>query len=505
MTTSAPYVLAIDLGTTAVKVCVIDPSGGVVASASDVHTTVYSTDGGAEQDADAWWASIGRCARDAIAKAGPGAAPGVIAVTSQFMSVVAVDRRGLPLAPVIMWTDRRGEMLHPLNERYDVWEQWLDVHGLIPLPADDVAHIYVLRDRYPDHVERLAAYVEPSDAITARLVGHVSATASTAFPLMCTDNRDWNNVGYHDELLAHCGLDRSVLPVIVAAELPLGTVTADTAAHLGVAVTTIVLPATVDSITSAIGCGALTPDRTAFVIGTTAVMATHVASKSNDLGHGLSTIPSPLPGRYFVMAENGMGGKALDLFVNQVVYGEDAFGGGPAPADAYERAARAAASVPPGAGGVQFMPWLVGSIAPAPDDDVRGGFFGVSLATTRAHLARAVYEGVALNAAWLLGPFGDFVGAPVREITIGGGGARADLWAQILADACNVSVHQIEDPAHTNARGAALLALAQLGHINYDDIPAMLRVRRSYEPANASVYPAMLERLQHAHAGVPRS
>ncbi len=512
MAFDAPYVLAIDLGTTAVKVAVVDPTGRVVASASELHETRNLPDGGVEQDAEMWWQSIGRCARDAVRTAHltgdltGDLKIGVIAVTAQYMSAVAIDANGLPLSPVIMWMDRRGDSLHPLNERYDLWEQWLDVHGLIPLPNDDVGHIAVLRARYPEHREGLAAYVEPADAIGARLVGSVSATPCTAFPLMCTDNRSWLAVDYDDAALTLAGLSRSDMPPLVAADKPLGCVTDEAAAHLGVGTDTLVMPATIDSVTSAVGCGALDATSAAFVLGTTAVMATHISEKRVELAQALSTIPSPLPGRYFVMAENGMGGKALDLFVHQLVYPDDAFSLGGVPSDAFERAEDAAASVAPGAEGVQFLPWLVGSIAPSPDDDVRGAFLGINAGTTRAHLARAVYEGVALNAAWLLEPFSVFAQQRYTSITFGGGGARSDLWAQILADACNVTVCQLDDPSHANARGAAFLAQAQLGNITFESIPERIVVRRRYEPnaANVPLYAGLRARLIAAHAAIPR-
>ncbi len=486
MVAGSPYVLAVDLGTSAVKVAVVDPAGVVVAGASELHVTRFTPDGGAEQDADAWWEAIGRCARAAL-DAVPALRQqiGVVAVTSQYMSIVAVDATGHPVAPVVMWTDRRGGALHPLEGNYDVWGRWLEVHGLIPLPDDDIGHIHVLRAHHPEHLDRVAAYVEPADAITARMTGSVRATPSTAFPLMCTDNRVWADVHYDDEFVALCGVDPALLPPIVDPLAPLGPLTSTAAEHLGLPTPVLVMPGTIDSITSALGCGALDESRTALVIGTTSVMATHISEMRNDLGHGLSTVPSPIPGRWFVMAENGMGGKALDLFVNGLVYADDAFAtaGLPsmAPADAYERAERAAASVPAGSGCVQFLPWLVGSIAPAPDDDVRGGFLGVGLSTTRAHLARAVYEGVALNAAWLLGPFCEFVGRPCDGLVLGGGGARSDLWSQVIADATGVAVTQLADPAHTNARGAAFLALSHLGHLDLAAVPELLVAHRSEE------------------------
>ncbi len=496
MSDASPYVLAIDLGTTNVKVALIDATGRVHDAASEPLATRSVGADGAEQDAEAWWAAIGRCARSAVRAAADGAIA-AICVTAQYMSVVAIDALGTPLAPVVMWTDRRGGALHPLDGRHDVWGRWLDTHGLIPLANDDVAHIAVLRATYPDHVERLAAYVEPADAITARLTGRVTATPCTAFPLMCTDNRSWSAVDYDGDLLALAGLDRGVMPTLVDPAVPLGCVTGEAAVHLGVDPSTIVMPATIDSITSAVGSGAIDGSRSALVVGTTSVIATHVDAKGGDLGRAIGTMPSPLPGRYFVMAENGMGGKALELFVDGFVYPDDLLAVGSRPDDAYERVERAAAMVAPGSDGVQFLPWLVGSLAPAPNDEIRGAFVGLGLATTRAHLARAVYEGVALNAAWLLPAVGDLTGVAYREITFGGGGARSRLWGEILASACNVVVHRLADPEHTNARGAALLACAQLGLIDLDGIPDLIRWAETHEPDPEAVDVYQLALARH--------
>jgi xylulokinase len=182
------------------------------------------------------------------------------------------------------------------------------------------------------------------------------------------------------------------------------------------------------------------------------------------------------------MAENGIGGKALDFFVESILYPDDAIALGPRPDDAFERVERAAASVAPNRHGVLFLPWLVGSMAPVGNRDVRAGFLNVGLTTTRAHLARAVYEGVALNAAWLLPHVAAFAHTSWESVRFGGGGAASDLWAQILADALGVEVEQLAGPETTNARGAAFLALERLGHITLDDIPKLLDVKHRYRP-----------------------
>ena len=116
---------------------------------------------------------------------------------------------------------------------------------------------------------------------------------------------------------------------------PRGTVTPEAAAHLGIADDAVVTGATIDSVTSAIGTGAVDDDRCGLIIGTTAVMATHLPSKRHDLEHGFTTAPSPLPDQYFLVAENGIGGKALDVFVNNSCTPTTAWAC-PCPSDSYD-------------------------------------------------------------------------------------------------------------------------------------------------------------------------
>jgi xylulokinase len=231
-------------------------------------------------------------------------------------------------------------------------------------------------------------------------------------------------------------------------------------------------------------------------------MATHVGAKADDLAHGITSIPSPLSERYFVMAENGVGGRALEAWLHQVVFADDGFTIGPSPGDAFARSEAVAASVAPGSGGVMYLPWLTGSIAPAPDESMRGGFVGMGLSTTRAEMTRAVYEGVALNAAWLLGPFRAFTGVDYQEITFGGGGARSALWGEILADALGITVQRLEDPQYTNARGAAHLAFAVLDRVDPDASAPPLRIAETHrpDPARTPTYTGLRGQFAGFHA-----
>jgi len=147
---------------------------------------------------------------------------------------------------------------------------------------------------------------------------------------------------------------------------------------------------------------------------------------------------------------------------------------------------------PPGSGGVLYLPWLGGSMAPCVDGRMRGGFLNVGLATTRAEFARAVLEGIALNLRWLREPVERFAGRRFSHFVLCGGGAASDAWSQIVADALDAPVHQPEQPQYVAAVGAGLLAFQRLGLLGFEDFASRLAIRRVYEPnpANRPLYRA---------------
>ena len=487
-------VLAIDLGTGGPKVALVDVAGETLAWRSrPVHTTIIEG-GGAEQDPEEMWSAVVAACRDTLASVSPLPRIAAVAVTSQYMSTVPVTADGLPTGPCILWMDTRGAAhnLTLLND--ESFMLFLDRHGLIPLPSgnDNISHAHVLRTFHAEAYERAAALVEPMDYISGRITGRVCATQSTVFGQLVCDNRQWGAVEYDPELVAATGLDPDKLAPLVPLNGVVGEVGTRAAHELGIPAGTPVVPGTIDSITSAVGSGALGPDRGSVIIGTTSVLVSHVPVRGGDLTSGVLTVPSPVPGMYYVMAENGLGGRVFEWAQRFLGY------------DGPETALLDAAGVPAGAAGAQFLPWLLGSIAPSPNDDVRGAFVGLGLQHDRAHAARAVLEGVALNLAWLLPHVESFVGAPFGHLAFGGGGALSPLWAQMLADATDRPVHRLHEPRATNARGAAFLAFADLGLVSLDTVPSLLRVQDEHtpDPANREVMDRALARLVKLHAAL---
>ncbi len=198
-----------------------------------------------------------------------------------------------------------------------------------------------------------------------------------------------------------------------------------------------------------------------------------------------------MPGTYWVATVQDVAGKAVDWLLDSVVYAQDGMlEAAPRPTDALDRLNALAASAPPGCNGVVFTPWLNGERTPVDDPTVRGGWFNVSLSTTRADLARSVFEGIALNTRWMLEVVEGFTkrGAPAgfSSLRFIGGGASSALWCQTMADVLQVPVRQVADPVVANARGAALIAAIGVGELDWAEVPSRVEVAATYTPDPAA-------------------
>jgi xylulokinase len=225
-------------------------------------------------------------------------------------------------------------------------------------------------------------------------------------------------------------------------------------------------------------------------------MITHVPRKRTDVRHAILSMPSPVPGTYFVMAENGAGGGGLDHLL-EVLGPPGSQPGDAGAAERYARLERSVQQAQPGSGGVLYLPWMGGSMAPCVDGRMRGGFLNVGLATTRPQLARAMLEGIALNLRWLKEPVERFAKRRFSHFVLYGGGAASDAWSQIMADVLGSPVHQAKSPQYVPCLGAGLLAFQRLGLLGFDDFAARIPVERKYDPnpAHRALYDHLASRF----------
>ena len=474
--------LAIDLGSTACKASVIALDGEVLGSGLTRVPTTFGAGGLAEQDPEMMWAATLSASRQALVASGTGATDAVrsICVATQWSSIVPVDADGLPVAPLHMWFDRRGEPFTAALTAGDDGDaakaRWAEIHGFAP--STSLSHILWFQQQCEIH-QRTVAYVEPMDYLNARFTGRIAATANSAMPLALTDNRRLGHTTWSTELIEMAGVDSSRLPELTRSLSVLATIRAEVADGLGLRRDVEVVTGANDSIAAAFGSGAFDPGQGTIMMGTTGVLVAHHPVRHVDSDKFIITMPSALEDRYYVVAEGGLGGKILESALNEMS-GSDAVDG--PPEDIFDGAFRLAGESTGGAGGVLFLPWVFGCLAPAPDPRHRGAFVGISLNTTRADMVRAVLEGTALQMRWLTDAVESVLGAPFGTIRFVGGGASSDLWAAIMADVLGRPVEQLANPRHANARGAGLMAFISTGQLTLYEVAALVPVRARYEP-----------------------
>jgi xylulokinase len=511
---TSPHVLAVDLGTGGPKVAVLAPTGRVVAHAFQAVGIDLTQDGGAEQPA-AWWDAIASSARRALAESGVAPADVVgIGCTAQWSGTVPVDDDGAAIGPAISWMDSRGARpvrdtvrgaLNVQGYSASKLAKWVRRTGGIPSLSgkDPVGHIHFLRQQRPDVYAAAAVFLEPVDYLNLRLTGLARASHDSITLHWVTDNRDIGAISYDDALMGLAGLERSTLPDLVPTGSVLGGLTPAAAAELGLLPGTPVVAGTGDLHSAAVGSGAVADFAGHLYIGTSSWVSCHVPFKKTDPLTNIASIPSGIPGRYLVADEHETGGACLTWLRDNVLFPADALSdpanGAPgttgAPDGFFGTLNDVASSVPPGAHGVMFTPWLNGERSPVDDHTIRGGFHNISLSSTRADMVRAVFEGVALNSAWLLNAVEKFTKRSFDSLAFVGGGANSDLWSQMHADATGRTIRQIEDPVLANVHGAGLLTLLALGRLQIADIPGTVTVKATYEPdpAASGVYAALLK------------
>ena len=507
MKCNGKYVLAVDLGTSGPKTALISVYGEVVGSEFEETPIIIFPDGGAEQDPQQWWNAILTTAKKVLGKY-PVSPEDIVAVsvTTQWSGTVAVDEAGNHLMNGVIWMDSRGaddirEVLggpfkisgYPLFKAL-IWQQLTG--GLPTLTGKDpTGHILWIKKNRPDIYRKTYKFLEPKDYINLCLTGKFAATYDSILLHWVTDNRNPSRVVYSDKLLKLTGIDRSKLPDLISAMDIVGPVKKDIAADLGLKEGTPVIGGTPDVPSAGVGSGAVRDYEGHLYVGTSSWISAHVPFKKTDIAHNFGSFPSPVPGRYIILCEQECAGKCLTWLRDNILYHKDELLREQCSPDIYKVMDKIVERGPAGANKVIFTPWLYGERSPVDDCHIRASVFNLSLENTREDLVRAVYEGVAFNARWLLEPVEKFMGRPFEYLNFIGGGANSDIWAQIFADVLNRKIRQVKDPIYSNARGAAFLAAMALKYLRLEDIPKYIQIKAEYlpNPDNRKIYDELFQ------------
>ncbi len=498
---SDSYILAIDLGTSSLKLALVSLRGEVAGFATRTLPISYLPNGGCEQDTETWWTAICSATRELVdSRVVPVDDIIGISCTTTWSGTVALGADDKPLHPCIMWMDSRGAPHikrvfggFPELEGYNVSRlmTWIRLSGGLPglSGKDSISHILFLKNEMPELYRATRKFLEPMDYLNFRFTGKCAASFATITLHWATDNRDLSKVQYSRKLLEVLGVEREKLPDLFPAGSVLGPLRAEAARELGLSQKVQVVMGTPDIQAAAVGSGAVRDGEAHLCVGTSSWIIAHLPYKKADLFHNMATLPSAIPNRYMLTNEQESAAGALNFLKDSLLFPTDELAT-TTPADVHQTFSKMAARIPPGSGGLLFTPFLNGERSPVDDRNVRGSFVNLSLTTTRAHLVRAVMEGVAFNSKWLFGYCEKFVGKRLDQVTIIGGGARSDTWCQIFADVLDRPMRQVKDPVMANARGAAFIGAHALGKLRFEDVPDLVPIAKTWtpEPANRRLY-----------------
>ena len=486
---SERYVLAVDLGSGALKVGAVSLAGDLAAMAQLSFETERLPDGGAVQDARAWWAAVRELARSVLARIH---SEQVVAVscTGQWASTVPVDEAGESVGPCLMWLDTRGarrsrEAIGGPVMGYSprALATWVRHTGGVPSPfgGDPVSHMLHLERDEPSVAKAARWFMEPVDYLTMRFTGRAAATHASMSGAWLTDNRRLDRLEYDPVLVRRLGLDPGKLPPLVETGSLVGPVRAEVATDLGISPEAQVVTGTPDLHSAALGCGAIGEGEPHMTISTTSWISLPFPRKKTDALHSIATVPGLDSGSYLVANNHEAAGLCLRWLRESFTTDEPA---------SFETLVELAASSPPGSGGVLFTPWIAGERSPVDDRNARGGWHNLSVESGNADLIRSVLEGVAYNGRWLGEAVERFAKRRLDPLRIFGGGAIADLWCQIHADVMDRTIERVADPMHANLRGAALFAALGLGAVSREEVRGLVPVDRVFgpEPATRDAY-----------------
>jgi xylulokinase len=438
------HLLGIDVGTGGTRALLIDESGAVVASAIHEHEPFASPRSGwAEQNPHDWWKACQGAVRKLLAESTiPASQIACIGLSGQMHGAVLLDKNDEVLRPALIWCDQRtAAECRYLNEK-------IGPQRLVELTANPALTNFTLtkllwvRTNEPEIWRRFHSFLLPKDYVRLRLTGVRAIDVADASGTLLLDvvHRRWS-----DAMLDAVGLNPDCLPALYESQEIVGLVTESAAASTGLKAGTPVVAGAGDQAAGATGMGIVRPGDVSATIGTSGVVFAASDAPVTDPAGRLHTFCHAIPGRWHVMGVTQAAGLSLRWLRDNFAQSSN-----------YEQLTSEAAKIPPGSGGVLWAPYLMGERTPHLDPDARAALLGVAADHTRAHVVRAILEGVAFSLKDTLTIFRE-LGIPVKAIRLGGGGARSSLWRQIQADVYGQGVETVQAEEGA-AYGAALLA-----------------------------------------------
>ncbi len=438
-----PYVLGLDSSTTATKAILVAADGSVVAVESSGYPFESPKPLWAEQDAGLWWAATCTSIQKALSSAGvAGSEVVAVGLTGQMHGLVLLDGSGRPLRPAILWNDQRtADECDQIRGRIGR-ERLISISGNDALTGFTAPKILWVRNHEPEIFAKARHVLLPKDYVRLMLTGGYATDRAGAAGTGLFDlgERNWSS-----SLLSGLELDPDWFPTTHEGTEVTGVITASSAAATGLVAGTPVVAGGGDQAANGVGVGAVSEGIAALSLGTSGVVFVSADRPVIEPQGRLHAFCHAVPGKWHLMGVMLSAAGSLRWFKETL-----------APEATYDDLVESAAEIEAGSEGLLFLPYLSGERTPHPDPLARGAFVGLTLRHTRAHMVRAIMEGVAFGLRDSL----DLIrgaGVAVDQVRASGGGTRSLLWRQIIADVLDAEVATTAT-SEGAAFGAAVLA-----------------------------------------------
>ncbi len=445
------YLIGIDIGTSGTKVLAIDEKGNVAATASAEYPLSTPKPLWAEQRAEDWWDATCACLKEVLQTV-PAEDVAGVGLSGQMHGLVMLDKADNVLRPAILWCDQRTQA------QCDYITDTVGKKLLVEETANPVLtgftapKIIWVRDNEPAIYDQARMHLLPKDYVRFKLTGEFATEVSDASgtSLLNVPERRWSTA-----VLLKLGIPIEHLPKVYESCEISGQISKAGALATGLKEGTPVAGGGGDQAAGAVGNGIVQSGIISVTTGTSGVVFAFADSPAVDPNLRVHTFCHAVPNKWHVMGVMLSAGGSLRWYRDTCAQSEKQVAE-LMQIDPYELITREAATVGAGSEGLLFLPYLTGERTPHPDPQARGAFVGLTVRHNKAHMGRAVLEGVAFGLRDSLEILKG-MGVSIGNVRASGGGARSDLWRQIQADIFNLPLSTInidEGPA----LGVALLA-----------------------------------------------
>jgi len=451
------YLIGVDIGTMGTKAAVFDQSGRLLGDAFEESKLVYPRAGWVEQDMEDMYRSCLRTIKAAVQKAGIDPRHvAAVSVDGQMAGIGGVAENGMASIRYDSWLDTRCEPYIDLMNK-EAGDLVLTITGSPPTYDHGPKILWWMHEE-PEAFKDTAKFVVPSAYAAMRMSGLTAADAFIDYTqLHFSGFGDTENLRWSEEICEAFGVPLEKLPRIVAPYEVVGRLTAEAADNAGLVSGIPVAAGAGDQAATSLGAGIVEPGQVFDVAGTASVFSVCVNQRVVDTKHRTFLCARSVVRDLWVpIAYINGGGLCLKWFRDEMVRGKSATKGTGAAENAYALLDEKAATIPPGADGLIFLPHFGGRVTPN-DPKVRGAWVGLTWGHSLAHLYRAILEGVAYEYRYYADILTElFPALELKEARVIGGGAKSSVWNQIKSNVLGIPYVQL-DRSEVAVWGSALI------------------------------------------------